>query len=68
MFCMLCGVRTEAVALVRLVDACSRHTVSVVESSLASFGIGLNWQGLNSLVEEGWLTKLKVGGVPGADV
>ena len=49
MFCMLCGVRTEAVALVRLVDACSRHTVSVVESSLASSGIGLNWQGLNSL-------------------
>ena len=49
MFCMLCGVGTEAVALVRLVDACLRHTVSVVGSSLASSGIGLNWQGLNSL-------------------
>ena len=68
MFCMLCCVGTEAVALVGLVDAHSRHTVSVVGSSSASSGIGLNWRGLNSLAVEGWLTKLEAGGVPGADV
>ena len=68
MFCMLCCVGTEAVALVGLVDARSRHTVSVVGSSSASSGIGLNWRGLNSLAVEGWLTKLEAGGVPGADV
>jgi len=68
MFCMLCGVGAEAVALVGLVDARSRCTVYVVGSSSASSGVGLNWRGLNSLAVEGWLTKLKAGGVPGADV
>ena len=67
-FCTLCGVGTGAVALVGLVDARSRRTVFVGGSSSASSGVGSNWQGLNSLVEEGWLTKLEAGGVPGADV
>jgi hypothetical protein len=58
MFCMLCGVRAEA-ALVGLVVARSRHTVCVVGSSSASSGVGSNWRGLNSLAEEGWLTKLE---------
>jgi hypothetical protein len=67
MFCMLCGVGAEA-ALVGLVVARSRCTVCVVGSLLASSGVGSNWRGLNSLAEEGWLTKLKAGGVPGVDV
>ena len=65
---MLCGVRTGAVALVGFVNACSRRTVSVVGSSSGSSGVGSNWQGLNSLAEEGWLTKLDAGGLPGMDV
>jgi len=68
MFCTLCGVGAEAVALVGLVDARSRRTVSVVGSSSASSGVGSNWWGLNSLAVEGWLTKLEAGGVLGADV
>ena len=67
-FCTLCGVGTGAVALVRLVDARSRCMVFVVGSSSASSGVGSSRRGLNSLVEEGWLTKLEARGVPGADV
>jgi hypothetical protein len=67
MFCTLCGVGAEA-ALVGLVVARSRRTVCVVGSSSASSGVGSNWRGLNSLAEDGWLTKLEAGGVPGADV
>ena len=68
MFCTLCGDGTGAVALVGLVDARSRRTVSVLGSSSASSGVGSNWRGLNLLAEDGWLTKLEAGGVPGADV
>jgi len=68
MFCTLCGVGTEAVALVGLVDARSRRTVSVVGSSSAPSGVGSNWRGLNLLAVEGCLMKLEAGGVPGADV
>jgi len=52
--------------VVGLAAARSRRTVCVLGSSSASSGVGSNWRGLNSLAEEGWLTKLEAGGVPGA--